>query len=703
MAFIWTRGGAETARTVFDQKKCDFTLAEFTKKFTFDAEISGAEISVFGDVKFRLYINGVFAADGPVCAGGDYANCDAMPKQYFNILNLTEDSECLRKDGKTLDLYASVFMPPEVMTDYSVGTPCFWLKAEVTLKNGEKRTFETDESWNCRENPQYLSASDRDLTLDAPEFGKAAAVTGRWNLVPSPIPPLDYKFIDPKGDISFTVGAGQTESRKFDFPMIESAYVFFNFLCSGECKVTVEITENGTPHARESMITNRNTTYRGLRMQSIGDYTVTVENRSESDATVCGAGMWACAYPIAQPEECGSFDCSDPYLTDLYALCRHTLKINRQTLHLDSPLHQETLGCTGDYAIESLMNYMTFGDPRLTRLDIVRTADMLRMHDGMMFHTSYSLIWVTMIRDYVLYSGDFSVAKECEDAIRILFARFAKYGNLLQDAPNYMFIDWINKDGFSMHHPPKALGQTSLCAFLYGALDAAIYLLGEIGAEKAEYEAWLARLKEDFEHFWDENAGLYFDGDTDQTGSNDWKPENAEKKYYTRQSNTLAVLYGLCTGERAKNVMEKVAKNEMPEEIGIQPYFLHYVLSALRRTGQFAEYGFEILGQWKETLVRCKKGLAEAFGGFGDCSHAWGGTPTYQLPVNILGLTILEPGMKRVLIEPKLMGLEYADVNIPTPYGVLSVSLKEGDVPVVNVPEGMEVIARIGSNTVTLD
>ena len=49
-------------------------------------------------------------------------------------------------------------------------------------------------------------------------------------------------------------------------------------------------------------------------------------------------------------------------------------------LSSDSPVHQGALGLYRDYMIESLMEDTTFGDPGLTRLDIWRTAQLLREH-----------------------------------------------------------------------------------------------------------------------------------------------------------------------------------------------------------------------------------------------------------------------------------------------------------------------------------
>lgn len=62
-------------------------------------------------------------------------------------------------------------------------------------------------------------------------------------------------------------------------------------------------------------------------------------------------------------------------------MCAHTLLICDRSIRLDSPMHQEPLGCTGDYYIESLMERAVSGETQLTRADIVRTAEILRLQD----------------------------------------------------------------------------------------------------------------------------------------------------------------------------------------------------------------------------------------------------------------------------------------------------------------------------------
>ena len=79
------------------------------------------------------------------------------------------------------------------------------------------------------------------------------------------------------------------------------------------------------------------------------------------------------------------------------------------------------------------------------------------------------------------------------------------------------------------------------------------------------------------------------------------------------------------------------------------------------------------------------------FPGYGyDYSHAWGATPSYQLPAKLSGLTILEPGFKKITLAPNLFGLDWAEIDIPTPFGSIHMKLKKNETPVISVPDEIE-------------
>jgi alpha-L-rhamnosidase len=382
-------------------------------------------------------------------------------------------------------------------------------------------------------------------------------------------------------------------------------------------------------------------------------------------------------YPV---KEEGAFTCSDSLVNEIYEAGKYTLKMCRQDYHMDSPIHQEALDGTGDYLIDSLVNYYTYYDPRLTRLDIWRTAQMLNFHNGLFFHTSYSLLFVQMVWDYYMFTGDASILNEVEGTLDILVNRFRGYigeSGVIDKAPNYMFMDWVPLGQHNLHHPPRTIGQGYLTAMFIRALENCEKIYGVLcrEAKAAESNHQSNRMKEAFNQvFWNESKGLYCDGvnNTTPTVPNDWLPADIEGIYFSQHTNSLAVLYDIAPESRKTEMMEKVLNDATLTQA--QPYFMHFVMEAIYEAGLFEKYGLQQIRRWEKLLDECRSSLKEVWSGF-DCdySHAWGGTPTYQLPSKVLGIKPLKPGYAEVEINPVLGSLEFAKGEVMTPHGKIKV------------------------------
>ena len=199
---------------------------------------------------------------------------------------------------------------------------------------------------------------------------------------------------------------------------------------------------------------------------------------------------------------------------------------------------------------------------------------------------------------------------------------------------------------------------------------------------------------------YDGERRLYFEGLNTPTPKEMlylYMPENVEKRYFRINANALAVAFGVVEGADAERILRTVLDNA--EFDSYQPYFAHFVLSAVHRVGLDGEYLFKILDKWRGPVEECDKGLAEGFippeptYSF-DHSHAWGGTPLYSLPTALVSPEILEPGMGRISIRPRLLGLESARVEIPTPHGVVTVEMAAGCKPKITAPEAVTVEVR---------
>lgn len=659
-----------------------YCVAQFKKEYSFDKVIKTAEITVSADCFFHLFANGNFVGIGPASSGGDFLLKIPAPKHYSNSYTVEIDSCELSFDSW-------VRLQPEKLTDFSRYQGGFMLSAVLSFADGTSETVQTDSTWLCRRDNSYNGYQSFDSTLENNEFEPAVELEDRWNAEPAPIPMLSFHEVSRK---AFILKAGESVSDNIDLDRIYGAYPIVK--STGRCTVKLETRElDGQETQEENIKFGGRGRYFSFLMHSVGNTDIVIENNDDKEIVVEYA-LLASWYPITQT---GSFRCSDEALNKVYDVCAHTLKICRQTLHLDSTKHQELLACTGDYYIESLMTLYIYGDLRLSKFDLMRTADFLNQNNGRMFHTTYSLIWVQMIYDVYMMTGDRDVVRYCLDGLDKLFKKFDTYigdSGVIETPPDFMFVDWTVIDGYSMHHPPKALGQTVLNAFYYEALNKAEKIYEIVGdtenAEKFRIKAEAFRPAFNRE-FYDAEKGLYFDGKNgDYGGFENHIPANSDRRYYSKYPNILASLYGLTDDDNARVIIEKVIFNDEMQDI--QPYFAHYLLCALRKLGLFDKYGMKIIERWKPVVAECDKGLKEGWiapqpdYSF-DHSHAWGGTVAYQLPSAITGMKILEPGMKKLKFEPNLYGLDFADIEIPTEYGMIKIKLRAGEKPQINLPD----------------
>ena len=678
----------------------NYTVASFSKAYNFGKAIAEVSLRFSGDTAFALFCNGVHLANGPVLPGGDFLeiyNNDPLPQHYATQVELTAQRWTGLNEGR-LEFWSLVRMMPARCFDYSKGHGGFFLTAHVQFADGTKTVVFTDEGWQAQYLPAYTAPCCYDNSLPQPEAVAAEPIMNIWNCETAPIPPCVHKRLAPKEDASLTIRAGQKVEKLLTFDMIYAGYLSAAAKTKGQLNVTVYCREMDEQGTAEKYTFVKDGEYLGLQMHSAGCLLVEAENCGTEDAELT-LELITSHFPV---EQCAKTTTSDAELNQVLDTCIHTLKYCRQSIHLDSPRHCELLACTGDYYIETLMTAYSFGDMRLAEFDLRRTAELLRYRDGRMFHTTYSLIWVQMLMDVYRITGDKQLLVDCEDALTLLLDRFHTYlgdNGIVETPPDFMFIDWLFPDGISLHHPPKALGQSCLNMYYYGGLKTACKIY-EILGEKAmacQYAQRMEALREAiYENLYDVDRKLFFEGLNTPTPEHllgVWTmPENVDKRYYRKHANMLAAYFGFFSQEECAELLRRILADD---SLGVvQPYFTHFLLEAIYRNGLREEYTRRILEQWKAPVRECHKGLAEGFykpdeSYSFDHSHAWGGTPAYSLPQALCGLEILEPGYRKVRLNPSLLGLDAADVQIPTPYGMIELKLRAGEEAKVTVPAGV--------------
>lgn len=673
--------------------------ALFRKSFELVEIPAQVKLSITADVSFRVFINGIFVAHGPSNIGNDYFD-GVPPKHWF--FSIYDVKSYLKPGNNTIAV--EVYSYHREISETSSGHGLLICDLD---DGNHQNIMASNDRWKCNidtsfyklPNSYYCYGNNiisnwNSESFDDSEWEYASIIHFKkyQYLIRSNIPvPFRYPVEpdrvwlgaskDPYSSVKEAVDHKQLFQDEFILDYGKNITAYYGFRVNAHRSDTVKV----FPYEKDFGSTNRSLVYvcsegenefsapylsvfRYLKFEIISKQGVHVEDIDVHFST----------YPVSYS---GSFSCSDSNLTQLWSIIRWTTQLCMNDMFYDSPKHQEPIACTGDYFIESLINYYAFGDVWLTRQTLIKTALMLEKNNYDMFHTSYSLLWVQMVYQYYQYSGDKQLIVELIpyiNKLNLLFETYLSREYLITNAPDFMFMDWVKIDKFNAHHPPAVIGMGYMTAFFYKSLLEAAELNKVVGNSSVEkHNTKLAKkIKTAFNNqLWDNKANLYKDGIPFIAQSNNhwFYPKDTAIVTYSPHVNTLAVLYDIAPKNQQKGIMKYVLNQD---NIDLQPYFMFYVMAAVEHVGLFDTLGLEILKKWDDGICEETGTLKENWqevtetGYNGDYSHAWGGCPLLLMSRNILGVKHSFFGSKTVEITPFLnTDISWAEGSIPLSSG----------------------------------
>ena len=652
---------------------------------------------ITAETRYRLWINGRLAARGPADIGRDYDSGPAGP-WFEDVRDLTRFFHA----GENL-IAIEVFPDPIVQSESTTGKPGLKIDVQVTAQDGARHTIGTDETWRCllaADLDQTRAQSGYRINLTREPFGwqLSAVSDARWDnavvladqrptIISELAPPMEAT-LKPIGVTRVSEGVkpnpktgsakiSKDGSYSMQYGHVLSGYVGLKVMGHHGARLLITPNEHDAPGAnRRAEIVLRD----GMQIVELPFMdSFSVINIGAVDVKepieILDVRCVFTSYPV---KYVGSFSCSNVEFNRIWEVCRWATQICMQTHHLDSPHHQEPISDPGDYLIEALSSYYAFGEPTLARQDLKKYARILEQRHYQSFHTSYSLLWLRMLMEYYQFTGDASTVKELAPTAFALLDQFEGYigkNGLISEAPNYMFMDWVEIEGFNLHHPPAVIGQGYMSALYYQALRDGLDVsdLTADPSRKKRCAGLMANLKAAFDReLWSSEAGLYRDGKPFQTSvkPNQWLPTDKKIETFSTQVNTFAVSCGLVSTARAQLVIKKVLGRA---NMNCQPYFMHFVFDAMSAAGLFVDYAVPQLERWK--IVPDTQSFLEMWN-TGDLSHAWIGTPLFQMSGRILGVQPITPGFSTFQIEPHPCGLYWAKGKVPTPHGIIEAAWK---------------------------
>jgi hypothetical protein len=434
------------------------------------------------------------------------------------------------------------------------------------------------------------------------------------------------------------------------------------------------------------------------------------------------------SYPV---EYQGSFESSDPLLNQIWEAGAYTVQLCMQDGYIDCPLREQRQW-VGDAYVESLINFVAFGDPYLTARLLRQVAQTQRPDgmtqmatlgdmaaDGTMTITDYCLYWLMTIREYVRYTGDQAIVTELFPSVEKALAWFERHLNqhgLLENLPHWLFVDWaqVDKRGESAVLNAQYYHSLLMCAELAEMVDA--------GRQAENWRAQAELINQAINtYLWDEARGVYVD----------CRVRGEQSRRVSQHANAMCIGYGVAPRSRWNSILAYItdptrlkltalgmgSENEIKElppfdeeqdVVLAQPFFMHHIHRALIQAGRTDLLLANIRQHWGAMLANGGTSLWETWQPHLSQCHGWSGTPTYNLSTVVLGIAPLTNGFEYTLIAPQPADLQWARGSCPTPHGNIFIGwqlVEEGFRLEVTAPEKvlLEIILPVGASSVEVN
>ncbi|MCA9916353.1 MAG: alpha-L-rhamnosidase N-terminal domain-containing protein [Anaerolineales bacterium] len=403
-------------------------------------------------------------------------------------------------------------------------------------------------------------------------------------------------------------------------------------------------------------------------------------------------------------QEGASFSCSDDELNRIFTAGIRTVQLNSHDAFIDCPTREQR-AWVGDSVVHQMVHFATNTDWRLAQHYLTlgnspRSDGVLPMSvvgdveaDGGLTIPDWALHWVHGVYNLYRFVGDRDAVKEFMPGIEKVLRWYAPYqtsAGVLKDVVEWNLVDWSSVHVEDTPSLLNALWARGLREFAEMAA-----WLEEKGSQRWA-EGLYEKVRVGFEMFWDEQRGTYVDHVVD----------GQQRPEMSQLAGALAIVSGLApqsrwgrivdvitdaerlvvrswTGDDGDYAEEKMAKQfqgiyttdwDAENEIVIAEPFMSYVVHDAVALAGLAARLPDLYPRWSEFLVDGYDTIGECWG-WGTHVHGWSCAPTRDMVFYTLGVTPAEPGYTKVRIAPRLGRLAWAKGAIPTPHGLVTVSV----------------------------
>ena len=408
-------------------------------------------------------------------------------------------------------------------------------------------------------------------------------------------------------------------------------------------------------------------TYEPLHWRAFRFVGITIETAGDAFVLQSIAHRYS-AYPY---ETKATFECDQPGLERIWDAGVRTMQLCSHETFEDCP-HYEQMQYAGDTMITSHLGMLTAGDYQLSRQALYQ-FDWSRGFDGLtesrfpsrlrQVIPSWSLHWITTIRDFGLCSGDLTTVADLLPGAKAVvdwFRRYRDESGLPAKLPYWNITDWCPWWPRGVV-PGADSGPTCIISAQWiQGLDEVAQMCEWLDqpAEAKALRAEAATARQILhDTFWSEEEGLYFD-----------RPGGPEVSQY---GNAWAVVCGA-----ADDAICHRLRARFPRDPSLAPgsfFCWHIVFTAMVRIETYDEMT-DSLGPWHESINLGLDTFVEENSYWRSLCHAWSAHPVLEFLQRVLGIRSTSPGFATIRIQPMPGKLNRAAGRLCTPRGFVEVA-----------------------------
>ena len=413
-------------------------------------------------------------------------------------------------------------------------------------------------------------------------------------------------------------------------------------------------------------------------------------------------------YPFKQR---GTFYSSDAQLNRLWEVSSETLSVCTNDAFMDCPWRERAFW-VNDLLVNNMASLHCFGAEKIHK-HALETALATISDNGLSYATcpppvlaccqpiifaATNLALPLMVEDYWMFSGDdSSVRNMLPDLYRILEVMWecADENGILCNkgqAGGWNFFDW----SFEINEIGCSGAKESMLSSLYIIAAKKFIRMAEAlkyNFSENELRKRIDLISANFEtQFFNTNTGLI-------TEILNYRGESVP--FSTQLAHALRIL----SLDDNASPPETYSSALLNKDLLTPELYLHYYwLRAAVKSGKFREALTRIRDFWGKMLDTGTQTLfesavhgfgADAFEGAGSCCHGFAAAPVEFMHEVILGVKPLTAGFTKFSFEPQLFDLEFAQGQIPTPYGEITARIDCSEAE-LNIPNGCQAILHDG-------